>query len=77
METSKNELNNEEWEKLIITIKNYTNLFKALYLLDPAAAADFRKKQEYYHNLKHTDHAEHSTNCCASNLDKKCKSYLI
>jgi hypothetical protein len=73
MEFSQKELRKEEWDELIKMIKNYSNLFKAMYLLDPAAAAEFRKKQEFYHNQKHSDHKEHSSNCCSNKLDKKCK----
>jgi hypothetical protein len=77
MEVSKYELNDEEWNELIKTIKNYTNLFKALSILDPKAAEEFRKKQEFYHNQLHTEHKEHSSNCCANKLDKKCKIILF
>lgn len=63
----KNTLDPEEYNKLVNIIKKYTNLFKALYHVNPAAASEFKRKQEAYH-AKHTDGHKHSPNtsggCC-------------
>jgi hypothetical protein len=70
------ELSSDDSKSLITTIKKYTNLFKALYLIDPAAAAEFKKKQEYFYNDKHKDHKhnhENTDGCCSNKLDTKCK----
>jgi hypothetical protein len=67
----------EKSEELIAIIKKYTNLFKALYIINPSAAAEFRKKQEQYYQIKHSDHVHHkgdmqsSNSCCSNKLDSK------
>jgi hypothetical protein len=79
MENKNFELSKDDTDMLIKTVKKYCNLFKALYMIDPAAAAEFKKKQEYFYNEKHKDHKDHhheGGGCCSNKLDNKCKYYL-
>ena len=63
MEISKYDLDKDESYQLLKILKKYVNLF------------NFRKKQEYYHKLKHPDGNENSHSCCANKLDRKSKFF--
>ena len=72
-------------DQLIVNIKKYVNLFKALHHIDPAIAAEFKRKQDHFHSIKHREKnekkekkhqhetGETSTGCCGSKINSKSK----
>jgi hypothetical protein len=75
---NKFELSKDDTDMLLNIIKKYCNLFKALYLIDPAAAAEFKKKQQYFYSEKHKDHLYNNEGgCCSNKLDSKCILMII
>ena len=70
-------------DQLILNIKKYVNLFKALHHIDPAIAAEFKSKQDHFHSIKHrekkkeskhqNDKGDTSTGCCGSKINSKSK----
>jgi hypothetical protein len=88
MKTEKNYRNLEKnnSEELISTIKKYVNLFKALHHIDPSLAAEFKKKQDHFHLIKHenkkkdpshfhSDSAGSTGGCCNSKINNKSKKF--
>src|ERR1700735_5496500 len=83
MESSNKELEIDLNKKndLIKIIKRYSNLFKSLYYIDQAIAAEFKKKQEIFFNEKHKNRThkhkhedkndEKSSHSCCNKLDNK------
>jgi hypothetical protein len=64
-------LEKTSFNNLTTIIRKYTNLFKALYLIDPSIAAEFKKKQEHFHKIEHGEHS--GGGCCDSKLNCKSK----
>lgn len=66
-------LNANELNDLKAIIKKYVNLFKVLHYLDPAIAAEFKMKQEAFHQKQSNHHHKHNNEeehinqgCCGS-----------
>ena len=73
-----NNLNEKQAKELKKTIKKYVNLYKSLHFIDPAIAAEFKKKQEFYfsevHNSKNKNSHQHmGGGCCGSKINNKSK----
>ena len=66
-EKSFKRLEEENHKELINILKRYVNLYKSLHMVDPAIAAEFKKKQEAFHKIENSH--EHSGNCCESKLN--------
>ena len=70
MNTGKKELEKEKVKLLKDVLGKYTNYYKALHHINPAAAEDFKNKQEYYYQQlydkhKHNEHGhEHGHHDC-------------
>jgi hypothetical protein len=58
MNSGKKELDKDKVKLLKGVIGKYTNYYKALHHINPAAAEDFKNKQEYYYQQLHK-HNEH------------------
>lgn len=67
-------LDKTSFVNLTTIIKKYINLFKALYLIDPSIAAEFKKKQEHFHKVEHGEHSVGG--CCDTKLNSKSKYYF-
>ncbi len=75
MEENKILMNKVQSDELIKLIKKYVNLFKGLHTVDPALAAEFKKKQDFYFNQKHTNG---NSSCCGeSKINHKSNIFLI
>jgi hypothetical protein len=76
------ELDKNTKDALIGVIKKYVNLFKAMHHIDPSIAAEFKKKQDHFHSIKHKEKEnkhnhghieENSGGCCRSKINNKSK----
>ena len=56
MNSGKKELDKEKVKQLKDVLAKYTNYYKALHHINPAAAEDFKNKQEYYYQQLHDNH---------------------
>ena len=61
MNSGKKELDKDKVKLLKDVLGKYTNYYKALHHINPAAAEDFKNKQEYYYQQlhKHNEHGHH------------------
>lgn len=59
MNSGKKELDKDKVKLLKDVLGKYTNYYKALHHINPAAAEDFKNKQEYYYQQLHNKHNGH------------------